>query len=44
MKSPQAGAFCSLHHDRSRSYYARKHKQGKCHNTAIACLAAADAT
>jgi transposase len=32
-------AFCSLHHDRSRDYYARKRSQGKHHNAAITCLA-----
>jgi len=32
-------AFCSLHHDRSRTYYARKRAQGKQHNAAIICLA-----
>ncbi len=32
-------AFCSLHHDRSRTYYARKRSQGKRHNAAIVCLA-----
>jgi hypothetical protein len=32
-------AFCSLHHDRSRDYYARKRSQGKLHNAAITCLA-----
>jgi hypothetical protein len=32
-------AFCSLHHDRSRDYYARKRSEGKLHNAAITCLA-----
>jgi transposase len=32
-------AFCSLHHDRSRDYYARKRSEGKLHNAAIVCLA-----
>ena len=32
-------AFCSLHHDRSRDYYARKRSQGKLHNAAVVCLA-----
>jgi transposase len=32
-------AFCSLHHDRSRDYYARKRSEGKQHNAAIVCLA-----
>jgi transposase len=32
-------AFCSLHHDRSRDYYARKRSQGKLHNAAVTCLA-----
>jgi len=32
-------AFCSLHHDRSRNYYARKRSEGKQHNAAIVCLA-----
>ncbi len=32
-------AFCSLHHDRSRDYYARKRAEGKQHNAAIVCLA-----
>jgi transposase len=32
-------AFCSLHHDRSRDYYARKRSEGKQHNAAIMCLA-----
>jgi hypothetical protein len=32
-------AFCSLHHDRSRNYYARKRSEGKQHNAAITCLA-----
>jgi hypothetical protein len=31
--------FCSLHHDRSRDYYARKRSEGKQHNAAIVCLA-----
>jgi transposase len=29
----------SLHHDRSRDYYARKRSEGKLHNAAITCLA-----
>jgi transposase len=32
-------AFCSLHHGRSRDYYARKRSEGKQHNAAIVCLA-----
>jgi transposase len=32
-------AFCSLHHHRSRDYYARKRAEGKQHNAAIVCLA-----
>jgi transposase len=32
-------AFCSLHHHRSRDYYARKRSQGKLHNAAVTCLA-----
>ncbi len=32
-------AFCSLHHERSRTYYARQRSQGKRHNAAIVCLA-----
>jgi hypothetical protein len=32
-------AFCSLHHKRSRDYYARKRSEGKLHNAAIMCLA-----
>jgi transposase len=32
-------AFCSLHHHRSRDYYARKRSEGKQHNAAIVCLA-----
>lgn len=32
-------AFCSLSHDQSRTYYARKRAQGKKHNAAIMCLA-----
>jgi transposase len=32
-------AFCSLHHYRSRDYYARKRSEGKLHNAAITCLA-----
>ena len=32
-------AFRSLHHDRSRDYYARKRLEGKLHNAAIVCLA-----
>jgi transposase len=32
-------AFCSLHHHRSRHYYARKRSEGKLQNTAITCLA-----
>jgi transposase len=32
-------AFCSLHHNRSRDYYARKRSEGKQHNAAIVCLA-----
>lgn len=32
-------AFCSLHHNRSRDYYARKRSEGKRHNAAIMCLA-----
>jgi transposase len=32
-------AFCSLHHNRSRDYYARKRSEGKLHNAAIICLA-----
>lgn len=32
-------AFCSLHHDRSRTYYARKRAEGKQHNAAVVCLA-----
>ncbi|MDX6718684.1 MAG: hypothetical protein QOJ63_938 [Solirubrobacteraceae bacterium] len=32
-------AFCSLHHEPSRDYYARKRSEGKKHNAAILCLA-----
>jgi transposase len=32
-------AFCSLHHSRSRDYYARKRSEGKLHNAAVVCLA-----
>jgi transposase len=32
-------AFCSLHHEPARDYYARKRLQGKKHNAAILCLA-----
>jgi transposase len=32
-------SFCSLHHDPSRDYYARKRSEGKKHNAAILCLA-----
>ena len=32
-------AFCSLHHEPSKVYYARKRSQGKRHNAAIVCLA-----
>jgi transposase len=32
-------AFCSLRHERSRIYYARKRAQGKKHNAAVVCLA-----
>lgn len=32
-------AFCSLHHDPCRNYYARKRSEGKKHNAAILCLA-----
>ena len=32
-------AFCSLHHEPSKAYYARKRAQGKRHNAAIVCLA-----
>jgi transposase len=32
-------AFCSLHHNRSRDYYARKRSEGKLHNAAVVCLA-----
>jgi hypothetical protein len=32
-------AFCSLHHQPARDYYARKRSEGKKHNAAILCLA-----
>jgi transposase len=32
-------AFCSLHHESSKRYYARKRSEGKRHNAAIMCLA-----
>jgi transposase len=32
-------AFCSLHHQPARDYYARKRVEGKKHNAAILCLA-----
>jgi transposase len=32
-------AFCSLHHERSRDYSARKRAEGQQHNAAIVCLA-----
>ena len=32
-------AFCSLSHEPSKAYYARKRAQGKRHNAAIVCLA-----
>ena len=32
-------AFCSLHHEPSKVYYARKRSEGKRHNAAIICLA-----
>lgn len=32
-------AFCSLHHQPARDYYAKKRAQGKKHNAAVLCLA-----
>jgi transposase len=32
-------AFCALHHQPARDYYARKRAQGKKHNAAVLCLA-----
>ncbi len=39
MDLPRFGRHCSLPHDRSRDYYARKRSEGKQHNAAITCLA-----
>jgi hypothetical protein len=38
-RTPSGSAFCSLHHEPARDYYARKRLQGKKHNAAILCLA-----